>query len=64
MCDRRMRGLSGKSLENELNKLLMSNDETSETLTDILGALDEPEGEVNFHGDEDPEKNENNAEGK
>lgn len=54
-----MRGLSGKSLENELNKLLMSGAETSETLTDILGALDDPEGEVNFHGDEEPEKNTN-----
>ena len=52
-----MRGLSGKSLENELNKLLMSSDEASETLTDILGSLDEPEGKVNFHGDEEPAGN-------
>ena len=53
-----MRGLSGKSLENELNKLLMNGDQTSESLTDILGSLDEPEGEVDFHGDEEPGKNE------
>lgn len=49
-----MRGLSGNSLENELNKLLLSNDEAADTLTDILGNLDEPEGKVNFHGDEEP----------
>ena len=56
-----MRGLSGKSLENELNKLLMHSDESSETLTDILGTIDEREGEVNFHGDEDPNANTDNA---
>ena len=49
-----MRGLSGNSLENELNKLLLSNDEAADTLTDILGNLDGPEGKVNFHGDEEP----------
>ena len=57
-----MRGLSGNSLENELNKLLLSNDEASEALTDILGNLDEPEGKVNFHGDEDPVLNNENPE--
>ena len=57
-----MRGLSGKTLENELNKLLLSNDESAETLTDILGNLDEPEGKVNFHGDEEPVQNNENPE--
>ena len=57
-----MRGLSGKSLENELNKLLMSSDEASEALTDILGTLDEPEGKVDFHGDEEPGKNSDDPE--
>ena len=57
-----MRGLSGKSLENELNKLLMNGDESSESLTDILGTLDEREGEVNFHGDEDPNAANGNTE--
>ena len=56
-----MRGLSGKSLENELNKLLMNSDESSETLTDILGTIDEREGNVDFHGDEDPNANTGNA---
>ena len=50
-----MRGLSEKSLENELNKLLMGGDDNSESLTDILGTIDEQEGKVNFHGDEEPE---------
>lgn len=49
-----MRGLSGKALENELNKLLAHGHETSDSLTDILGSFDEPEGEINFHGDEEP----------
>ena len=56
-----MRGLSGKSLENELNKLLMNGDESSETLTDILGTIDEREGNVDFHGDEEPNANTGNA---
>ncbi len=56
-----MRGLSGKSLENELNKLLMNSDESSETLTDILGTIDEREGNVDFHGDEEPNANTGNA---
>ena len=49
-----MRGLSGKSLENELNKLLMHSNDNSEDLTDILGTPDEQEGAVDFHGDEEP----------
>ena len=57
-----MRGISEKNLENELNKLLLSNANTSESLTDILGSLDETEGEVDFHGDEDPDKINNAAE--
>ena len=48
-----MRGLTGKALENELNKLLMGSDNSTEDLTDILGSLDEKEGSVNFHGDEE-----------
>ena len=59
-----MRGLSEKNLENELNKLLLGNADTSETLTDILGSLDETEGEVDFHGDEDPDKINESAERK
>ena len=58
-----MRGLSEKNLENELNKLLMSHDSASESLTDILGNMDEREGEVDFKGDEDPEKAVNSAKG-
>jgi len=49
-----MRGLSDKSLENELNKLLMGSPDSSDSLTDILGTLDEKEGAVDFHGDEEP----------
>ena len=52
-----MRGLSGKSLENELNKLLMHSNDNSEDLTDILGTPDEQEGAVDFHGDEEPGSN-------
>ena len=58
-----MRGLSEKNLENELNKLLMSHGSASESLTDILGNMDEREGEVDFKGDEDPDKAVNSAEG-
>ena len=49
-----MRGLSEKTLVTELHKLLVSNNESSESLTDILGNIDEQEGSVNFHGDEEP----------
>ena len=55
-------GLAGSALINELNKLLLSGDESSEALTDILGSLDEPEGQINFHGDEEPAKNSENPE--
>ena len=48
-----MRGLSGKSLENELNKLMGAPD-SSDSLTDILGSLDDREGAMDFQGDEDP----------
>jgi hypothetical protein len=43
---------------------LLGNADTSETLTDILGSLDETEGEVDFHGDEDPDKINESAERK
>ena len=49
-----MRGISEKNLEIELNKLLMNNDDSGESLTDILGNIDESEGSVDFHGDEEP----------
>lgn len=48
-----MRGISVKTLENELNKLLVNSVSSSESLTDIL-ALDEREGAVDFKDDEDP----------
>ena len=48
-----MRGISAQSLENELNKLLVSSANAADSLTDIL-AWDEKEGDVDFHGDEDP----------
>ncbi len=59
-----MRGLSAKNLESELNKLLMHSGSTSDSLTDILGNMDETEGKVNFQGDEDPVNEKNNSEGK
>ena len=49
-----MRGISEQNLENELSKLMNSSDDSSGELTDILGSVDEPEGNVNFHGDEEP----------
>ena len=49
-----MRGISEKNLESELSKLMNSSDASSESLTDILGSVDEQEGSVNFHGDEEP----------
>ncbi len=49
-----MRALSEPALVGELNKLLIGNGGSTEALTDILGALDEREGAVDFHGDEEP----------
>jgi diadenylate cyclase len=49
-----MRGISEQNLENELSKLMSSSDDSSGELTDILGSVDEPEGAVDFHGDEEP----------
>jgi len=49
-----MKGLSEKNLENELEKLMMNSDRSSESLTDILDSGDERERAVKFHDDEDP----------
>ena len=49
-----MKGLSEKNLENELEKLMMNSDRSSESLTDILDSGDEREQAVKFHDDEDP----------
>ena len=50
-----MHALSENALIQELNKLLLHNDRSGEALTDILGNLDEREGEPDFHGDEIPD---------
>jgi len=59
-----MRGLSENALVNELNKLLMGNGQNHEPLTDIFDTSDEQEGDVNFHGDEDPASNDPKPEAK
>lgn len=52
-----MRGLSEKVLEEELCNLLIGSDSKEEELTDILSSSDDPEGAVDFHGDEEPPVN-------